>query len=97
MFNYIKDVLVLVLYMFGVGDGSELSGTYEEDLSGWEDGSAYDYANGTTVWYLNGKRQRDIVPVTVEKQIRKLGVPGVHGFIEDPGTTAFDDVHDFPL
>ena len=60
MFNYIKDVLVRVLYMFGVGDGSELSGTYEEDLSGWEYGSASDYANGTTVWNLNGKRQRGI-------------------------------------
>jgi hypothetical protein len=31
MINYIKDLIIVVLYMFGYGDDTELSYTYEEE------------------------------------------------------------------
>jgi len=31
-----KDIFILIMYFLGFGEDSELSPTYEEDLSAWE-------------------------------------------------------------
>ena len=32
MFDYLKDIVIVCLYMIGIGDEVELSYTYEEDM-----------------------------------------------------------------